>query len=65
MTQVLAPSDDDEQKKAPGDPGEAPETPSDEPQPVPVKEPPATPERRDPYVVGAPTGAPAACQVTR
>jgi hypothetical protein len=34
-------------------PDEAPETPTDEPQPVPVQDPPAEPGR-SPYVVAAP-----------
>lgn len=40
----------DDEHPRPPDPDEAPETPTDEPQPVPVQDPPAEPDQF-PYVV--------------
>ncbi len=42
--------DDDRGRESPDDPQEAPETPTDEPKPVPVQDPPAEPGTA-PYVV--------------
>ena len=41
------PRDDD----APGDPGEAPETPLDEPRPPRIQDPPPQPDPKGPFVV--------------
>lgn len=41
---------DDEHPRPPEEPDEAPETPTDEPKPVPVQDPPSE-SRRAPYVV--------------
>jgi hypothetical protein len=49
MTEKRTP-DDDRGRQTPGDPPDAPETPSDEPKPVPVQDPPAQPDT-SPYVV--------------
>jgi hypothetical protein len=45
---IIRVQDDDRQR--PGDPDKAPETPTDEPEPVPVQDPPAEPDT-SPYVV--------------
>jgi len=42
---------DDERDKAP-EPDKTPETPPTEPQPVPVDEPPPSPGKQGPYIVG-------------
>jgi uncharacterized protein len=53
---VRAQDDDDEDPRDPEDPDDAPETPLDEPKPVPVEDPPSEPTQV-PYVVRGTSGA--------